>query len=234
MILTTKDKLLEAEKANPGNTQIMFNLGGVHMLEKDYAKALRYFETVLEVDPEDKDSLFNALVCCKIMGADYNTRELELFRQLLVLDPEYFNLNLTYCEALTNYEYKEEALIALQVLEEKYPTNLDVLCYMSDLLVKSNNVKEGVDYLLKAKNHHGEDPKILIRLGKLQFFAGNIPDSLKAFELASSKVKDNPEVWFYLFNIYKDYGVFKNKDPVCTPDEAFVKYKDLISRGKTF
>ena len=54
------DKALQAYhnalEANPGDKDLLFNLGRLHFMQKNYEKAIESFQQVLETDPDDFDA----------------------------------------------------------------------------------------------------------------------------------------------------------------------------------
>ena len=66
-LLRQIDKAIEtytnALNVSPGNKDLLFNLGRLHIIKEDFSRAADYFAKVLESDPNDFDANFNTGIC---------------------------------------------------------------------------------------------------------------------------------------------------------------------------
>lgn len=124
-------------------------LGKYYFEFEQYDNAIKSFETALELDPENRDALFN--IARTFRRTKNYEKALEVYNKLLTLDPKNWgawnDVGIAYTEVK---DYKKAKEIYIKLLDQN-PKNSEIYFYnLACLSALQNKKSEAIEYLEKS------------------------------------------------------------------------------------
>lgn len=183
----------------PNNVEALFQLGSIHLLEKQYEESSRQYKRVLMLDPGHIDANNNLGAIYLEYYKDYNAAE-DCFRKVIAINPRYVNglmnlgnVNLARCRLDDAEAFFRKAL-------EVDPNNGAVLNNLGSLCVRRDGRRESVPYYRKALESLPQDTEVLANLITSEWVAGFRNEALQRVAKCL-ELPDPAHTLFPLFNI---------------------------------
>ncbi|MFW5799894.1 MAG: tetratricopeptide repeat protein, partial [Spirochaetota bacterium] len=169
--------------------QAYYYIGIIHYENKDYEKALHYFNQSKNIGELTGESLFYKAACL------INLDKLEEAQEILNLSLNYFEdreTTLTIAGLLSLINNKrEEARNYLRKVHSINPNSNYLPYYFSILNRMENNLTEAEKYLNKEYRNRRNDPKLLYELALLQIEKNNYVEATQYLKMCIEKEPDN-------------------------------------------
>ncbi|MBN1575596.1 MAG: tetratricopeptide repeat protein [Chitinispirillaceae bacterium] len=219
-----KTKVLNnAINAGEADAGAYIQLGTTYMKNKNYARALHYFEKASQLDPKSIIALKSVAECQSRTGA--TAAAILTYEQVVALDPnaddEYKQLGDLY----TKQNKTDNAVTAYKKYLDKKKDDA-VAIFIGDAALKKNNYSEAITYYDMAKGKEAQSPAFLENYGEACLKAKNDDKAFEIFKKFYALTPQNAKVLNTLFEILfrknqKDEAlVFLKKYVVLKPADA--------------
>lgn len=156
---------IEIAKKLPNDTASRERLAETYFFHKDYDNAIKYYQELVNIEPENIDWLYNIAVCY----SNLNNQEkvLEYYKKAVELDPQ--NKEFLYKIAHTEFNNQnyEDAVIYYEKIIEIDETELDAIEFITRSLLFLKDYENLVLYGKKwiALEPDNEEAQLFINLG---------------------------------------------------------------------
>lgn len=141
------------------------NLGALFLKQQKYENAISHFNKVLQLEPKHKEARSN--LAATYLQQDKFSEAIwhyQLFLQLEAAEPEaHYNLGV----ALMGAGYLQEAAQAFEKSLAISPDNVDTLCNLAAIALKTNNPSQAIQFYSQAKKLRSDDEIINYMLDAL-------------------------------------------------------------------
>ena len=184
------EMLYKALEKENDNIEILFQLGELYFLLKNFPRAIHYLEKVLQKDENHIEAL-------KIMQkiyvfADEKEQAYKSAKKIFELQKNSENLTELIKTATKTNNFKE-----IENLEKSEQTNDKVLYEIANAYYTNGDFTIAKEKLEKSLNINPENEDVLVLLGKIYFDESDFEKSKEIFN-SFSKTTENPEILNYL------------------------------------
>jgi tetratricopeptide (TPR) repeat protein len=214
-------------------SNIANNKAGQNYDVKNYDKALKNFELILEINKEpifkgyvDTMVIYNAGITA--MNAKQYDKAIDLFKQAVSLG---YNGGVSFSWLRQAYMSKgdtAQAVVTMQQAYQKYPKDISVLVDLVNYYLSTNQTQQAFDFLAKAKEQDPTNASFYFVEGNLLEKMNRVDDAVKAYQKAIEISPNNADAYSYLGALYFNQGVALNNK--ATDESNNDKYNALIKQ----
>ena len=190
-----RNSLRAAEALNPDSVSVRLASGLLHETEGDYTWALKDYERVLEIAPNNVQALLRSGDAYSNLRAD--DKAVENYRKAIALDPGYYEPYLWLGSFYYRRTRYQEAAEQFQKAIDTAPGVYDAYINLGTVLGEMGQDSKAVE-ILKASFKIKETPRALNNLGAALAFQGKDTEAIPYYQRAVELEKGN---YLYLLNL---------------------------------
>jgi tetratricopeptide (TPR) repeat protein len=157
-------------------------LAAIAIRRRDLAEALRCYECLAEIEPDDVDVLM--MLATLYLQANRPLDAIVQFERGLLIEPECTDSALSQTEALESEGMLEEAVSKMRSFIRKYPGIADFHVHLGDLLVRSGDDDGAIEQYKAALELHPRYLEATIKLGTQHLRKARFEDAARSFNKA--------------------------------------------------
>lgn len=235
-IFMQQNKLAEAEAEltalltrDPKNTQALFMRSGLFFNRRDFEKALKDMEAVVENSPNDPSAFLG--LADVLNGSGDSARAEQIISDVIVRFPSYGQAYITMANLQMLQNKPEAALMTLDIGKSAVQSNIDIILNRADILValkRFDDARKELEELAKSRSEY--KVPALMRLAEIEMSRKRFTAATQIFE---NVLKENPEaqaaVEGYLHALVsakktKEALAFADKRRKSRPDDLLAHY----------
>lgn len=222
--LKTMQKLVTL---SPDTPDTAINLGALLIEAGQYAEACRHLQSAASYFPDNPDIYFNLGVAQKHVHKLSDT--VQSYARAIMLNPENPQYRLAHANALIEIQAYDEALIALNDLDRRYPRNADVLERLAFTLTQSGNASEAqkIYQAFVEENPGNTIARRRLMYNKMQL--GHWDDAAMHCQMILTKIPNDMEALGYRQFILSETSV--ERDPLYDIEKWLTKKTIEPPRG---
>ena len=221
----------KALRINPGNVDVLYNLGNFYFFQHNLEKAKSTFESLIDNDPENAEACHNLGSVLKKMG-DLETAK-KLYQKALNINPDlavaYYNLGSIFGEQGNPEQAKSAYLAALKInpeLVEAY-NNLGMIFYQQYML------DEAIDVYKKALQIRPDAALTYNNLGLAYQAQGNSTEAYDAYKKSLELIPDYAEAlnnmgFYFQENSDQKQAINYFKRAISIKPDFYVAHSNLL------
>lgn len=154
---------------------------------KDAAGAIKQYQKVLELDPENVDALVSLGVLS--VGQKNSDKAIEYFSKAIDISPERMETYDAIASSMLSQDAKEQAKI-LQIYQRAIkvnPSAMKLYVTLAGLYQQMGKPQDAIDTINLGISRAGDKPELLVLLGQLSEKKGDYAKAIDAFEKAYGK-----------------------------------------------
>lgn len=207
---------------------------------EDYEKALKSFESILDIQntdviKQDNPNAVDTVIIFNAALAAYNAEKydeaIEYYSKAAELG---YNGARTYSLMANTYQLKGDTLGALDVLKEgfeKYPEDNGILTSMIQVYLDLEKTNEAMKYLNMAIQQDPTNATYYFALGTLHEKQGNEQDAIEAYEKAIEIDNDYFDAFYNLGALYYNKGVAQIEVANAVPPNENERYEGELEKA---
>ena len=221
--------LQRARKLNRKNTQAVYNLGFTYRAMERYDEAIACLEEVIEQDPSDVLT-YNHIGAIYAKQGDYE-RAIDSYLRGLKIDPNHPILQLNLAKSYTALGEIDKAISSYEASLRSRPGWLEAIEGYSELLLKTDRVREAYDVLHNALLLNPKDAKMHTQLGHVYTRQSIFEDAKKEYKTALSYDEDYDSALLGLANAQEELSEHADalktiqRAEAVSPDDHSIKKK---------
>ncbi len=165
------DWYLKAVREDPGDTDLLFEMGNLLFEQGKFERATTKFRQVLELSPDHVDAHF--ALAEVMLSQDKTDKAIELLSALHELDEEYPGLALRQGAAHLKLGQRDEALPFLELAVEESPTNKEALMLLGNCLLWLQRPEKAADQFRRIIALDNSLPNVYHNLGVCCFLTND-------------------------------------------------------------
>ncbi len=182
------------------------------MAAKDFDRAYRILQKILEIDPENYRALYNMAII-HFMKKEYG-QGLPLLAKALTIVPSNISIRAAYARALRESGNDEQAIAQYQILTKDSPPNSKVhqeaQRHLALLQLKKSAQMGDIPAIDEIGTallaNYPNDPSVYYRVGATAAEAGRYELAERAFSGLTKLAPNSAAAHFYLANVYESTG----------------------------
>ncbi|MHB1036824.1 MAG: tetratricopeptide repeat protein [Pirellulales bacterium] len=200
-----------AMQARPDDWASYANLGNFHMERREYATAVRFFETATKLEPRMIGPIVNASIAYSNLGRDDEAEK--CLRRALALAPANAAANLNLGMLLGGSGRLDEAERALRVAIKSDP-QLAVAAYNLGVVLHKKNLDEAIQWYKKACALQPNEPKYTCALALFQRQKGDTAEAVRLLLAAIDRQPAHLDSVLLLGEIYESLSQWQAAETV--------------------
>lgn len=196
-------EFMKAMRARPDDWSSYANLGNYYMEQRDFAAAVRYFETAIKLEPRSLGPLVNSAVAYSNLGRNEDAEK--SLRRALVVDPGNAAVNFNLGLLLGEQGRTDEAAVALRAAWKNDP-QMAAAAYNLGVIVSKKDVEEAISWCEKAFKLRPEEAKYGHTLAFYQREKGNLKAAVETLKRTLAKSPSSLDAYLLLGEIYMQQG----------------------------
>ncbi len=201
--------LEEVINLNAKNSEAYFYIGNIYHIQGQLGKAVKAFNKVLEIDPNNTDASISLSVILNDIGRYEDAKVIfDKANEQVKNEPDgikdphvnkkFANRHFELAELYFSYSRYEEALFEYNKSIGLDPENLEARIKIAKVYSKKGYLAKAMDELRKLKSERPAYIPARIALGLLHYGQGNVVEAQSEWQQALMKDPENQELRMYL------------------------------------
>lgn len=201
--------LEEVTNLNASNSEAYFLIGNIFHIQGNLGKAVKAFNKVLELDPNNTDASISLSVILNDIGRYEDAKQIfDKANEKVKNEPDgikdphinrkFANKHYEVAELYFSYNRYEEALFEYNKVIALDSENLEARIKVAKVYSKKGYLAKAVDELRKLKSERPSYTPARIALGLLHYGQGDIVEAQNEWQQALMKEPENQELQMYL------------------------------------